>query len=62
MEKNNDLLNSLTLTFVAQMDAAMEIANKISQHSNESELSPDSLISGLVYRLMVPMTDDEMKT
>ena len=39
MEKNNDLLNSLTLTFVAQMDAAMEIANKISQHSNESELS-----------------------
>ena len=62
MEKKNDLLNSLTLTFVAQMDAAMEIANKISQHSNESELSPDSLISGLVYRLMVPMTDDEMKT
>ena len=39
MEKNNDLLNSLTLTFVAQMDAAMEIANKISQEIPLDELT-----------------------
>lgn len=58
----NDLLDSITISFIAQMDAAMEIANKVSQHSNEEILSPDSLISGLVYRLMVPMSDEEMKT
>ena len=59
--KNDDLLNSVMVAFIAQMDAAMEIAKQVSEHSGEEELSPDSLIAGLVYRLMVPMNDEEMK-
>lgn len=58
----NDLLDSITTSFIAQMDAAIEISKKVSQHSNEELISPDSLISGLVYRLMIPMSDQEMKT
>ncbi|MBG01818.1 MAG: hypothetical protein CL470_06060 [Acidimicrobiaceae bacterium] len=49
------------IAFVGQMDSAMKIANKVSEHSNENELSPDSLIAGLVYRLMVPMSNEEIK-
>ena len=59
--KNDDLLNSVMVAFIAQMDAAMEIAKQVSEHSGEEELSPDSLIAGLVYRLMIPMNDEEMR-
>ena len=61
-DKQDKLLNSIMVSFVAQMDAAMETSKKISEHSKEEELSPDSFLSGLVYRLMTPMTDDELKT
>ena len=53
-------MDDIMTAFLAQMDAAMEIANKVSEHSNEEDLSADSLIAGLVYRLMVPMTNQEM--
>jgi hypothetical protein len=61
MEGKNDLLNSVMIAFIAQMDAAMEIAKLVSEHGGEEELSADSLIAGLVYRLMIPMNDEEMK-
>ena len=47
--------------FIAQMDSAMNIASIISDHSETKELDGDSVISGLVYRLMNPMSDQEMQ-
>ena len=46
--------------FIAQMDSAMKIASIISDHSENKELDGDDVISGLVYRLMNPMSDQEM--
>ena len=57
---SNELLDNMMTAFIAQMDAAMEITKKVSEHCGEEEISPDSLIAGLVYRLMIPMTNQEM--
>lgn len=57
----NKLLLSLMQVFIAQMDSALKISNIISEHSNEEEMSPDSIIIGLIYRLMISMDDKEMK-
>ena len=46
--------------FIAQMDSAMEVSKVVSEHSGEKELSADSVITGLVYRLMTPMSQDEV--
>ena len=55
------LLNSLMEVYLAQLDSALKIAKVISTHSGDSEgISPDALITGLVYRLMIPMNNDEM--
>ena len=51
----DDLLNSLMVAFLGQIDSALKVSEIISSHGNEEELSPDSLITGLVYRLMIPM-------
>mgnify|MGYP001235814347 CR=1 FL=1 len=59
--ENEDLFSDLMKVYLAQMDSAMKISKIVSEHGKEAELSADSLISGLVYRLMVPMNDDEMK-
>lgn len=60
-DQEEKLLNSLMITFIAQMDSALKISKIISEHTDEKELSVDSIIIGLVYRLMVPMDDKEMK-
>ena len=60
-EQDDKLLNSLMITFIAQMDSALKISKIISEHSDDEELSVDSIILGLVYRLMVPMKDNEVK-
>tara|TARA_Y100000814_G_C12234229_1_gene369363 strand:- start:118 stop:639 length:522 start_codon:yes stop_codon:yes gene_type:complete len=59
--EDDQLLLSLMQVFIAQMDSALKISNIISEHSNEEEMSPDSLVTGLVYRLMISMDDKEMK-
>ena len=65
MELLNDqeekLINSLMTAYITQMDSALKISKIISEHSDEDELSVDAIISGLVYRLMVPMDDTEIK-
>ena len=60
-DQEEKLLNSLMITFIAQMDSALRISKIISEHTDETELSVDSIIIGLIYRLMVPMNDKEMK-
>ena len=46
--------------FIAQMDSAMKIASIISEHGETNVLDGDNVIAGLVYRLMNPMSDEEM--
>jgi len=58
---DNDLFGSLMTSYLAQMESAMKISSIVSEHSSEEELSADSVITGLVYRLMTPMKDEEMK-
>ena len=38
----------------------MKISKILCEHSEEKELTGDHIICGLIYRLMVPMTDGEM--
>ena len=48
--------------YISQIDSAMKISEILSEHSGEEDVSPDNLILGLIYRLMVPMTEEEMKS
>ena len=60
-EETNDLIDDTLKAYLAQMDSAMKITKIVSEHGNEEELTADSVITGLVYRLMIPMTDKDMK-
>lgn len=46
--------------FIAQMDSAMKIAGIVADHGETKILDGDNVIAGLVYRLMNPMSDEEM--
>ena len=52
---------NLMKAYIAQMESAVKISKVLFDHNNDSdELSGDDIISGLVYRLMTPMTEREM--
>ena len=57
MENN---LNNMIKVYLAQMDSAIKISSIVSEHSDRKELSGDDIICGLVYRLMVPMSQEEI--
>jgi len=57
----DEVFESLMTVFLAHIDSAMSISEILSEHAGENEVSPDALITGLVYRLMTPMKDDEMQ-
>lgn len=57
---SNTDIGQIMQIFIAQMDSAMEVSKVVSEHSGENELSADSVIAGLVYRLMIPMSQDEV--
>ena len=43
------------------MNSAVKISDIICNHSkDEDEITGDHIISGLIYRLMVPMTEEDM--
>ena len=56
----NDLLDSIVKAYFAQINSALKISEIVSSHGGEEELSPDSIIIGLIYRLMVPMTNENL--
>jgi hypothetical protein len=56
----DDILEPIIKSFLAQMDSAMKVSETLSNHDDAEEISVDHLITGLVYRLMVPMTNDEI--
>ena len=41
--------------------SAMKISKILCEHSQKDILTTDMVVSGLIYRLMTPMTDDELK-
>jgi len=47
---------------LANTSSAMKISNTLCEHSDDKVLKADEIICGLIYRLMVPMTDEEMTT
>ena len=47
--------------YLAQMDSAIKISEIICKHSDHEELMGDDIICGLVYRLMRPMSDNEIQ-
>ena len=56
----SSLLQNLVKSYVAQLSSAMIISEILRDHSTETEITPDFLITGLVYRLMTPMTNEEI--
>tara|TARA_Y100000996_G_C22479077_1_gene625379 strand:- start:584 stop:1093 length:510 start_codon:yes stop_codon:yes gene_type:complete len=53
-------INNILTAYLAQVDSALKISSILAEHSEDNILNGDCIIGGLVYRLMVPMTDDEM--
>jgi len=47
---------------LANTISAMDISNILCEHSSDKILKSDEVICGLIYRLMVQMTDNEINT
>ena len=58
----NDTLEPIIKCFIGQMDSAMRVSDILAKHERPAseEITVDHLITGLVYRLMVPMTNEEV--
>lgn len=56
------LFMDLMAAYLAQMDSAVRISKTLCDHCEEKdkELNGDDIICGLIYRLMIPMEQDEM--
>lgn len=59
-QRIEDAQMNILKCYIAQMDSGMKIASIIADHSEDKTLDGDCVISGLVYRLMVPMGNTEM--
>ena len=51
----------LLSAYVSQIQSALKISEILAEHADEDTISPDNIILGLIYRLMIPMTEKEMK-
>jgi hypothetical protein len=58
----DDQLQPLMTVYLSQMDSAMMVSDTLAKHNGDTEITPDALIAGLIYRLMVPMTNDELQS
>ena len=59
-QKQDDAVQNIIKVYLAQMDSAMKISKIIYEHSGEEELTGDHIICGLIYRLMVSISDEDM--
>ena len=57
---DDPLTQSLIQAFLAQMDSAMRVSDILAKHDKSDEIKVDHLIGGLVYRLMFPMTQQQL--
>ena len=53
--------NLMIQVIIANTSSAMKISKTLCDHSNDKILKADEIICGLIYRLMIPMTDDEIE-
>ena len=63
MEEQDKIFYDMIKVYLAQMDSAVKISSIVCEHSDreEKELNGDDIICGLVYRLMVPMSQEEIQ-
>ena len=62
-QKQDEAVHNIIKVYLAQVNSALKISNIICEHSEEEDeniLTGDHIICGLIYRLMVPMTDEDM--
>ena len=60
--EGDKIFYDLMKVYLAQMDSALKISNIIYEHSDREEgLTGDDIICGLIYRLMIPMTKEEIE-
>jgi len=59
-ELYDDALEPIIKCFLGQMDSAMRVSDVLAKHGSSEEITVDHLITGLVYRLMIPMSDEEV--
>ena len=60
-EKINQAQENLIQVILANTSSAMKISKILCEHSNDKILKSDEIICGLIYRLMIPMSDNEIK-
>ena len=63
MEEQDKLFYDMIKVYLAQMDSAVKISSIVCEHSDreDKKLTGDDIICGLVYRLMVPMSQEEIQ-
>ena len=59
-EQQDKAVQDIIKVYIAQMNSAIKISKILCKHSGENELTGDHIITGLIYRLMVPITDEDM--
>jgi hypothetical protein len=59
-ESIDTISQNIMTAYIAQVSSAIKISNILSEHNTDSKLTGDDIISGLVYRLMIPMSNTEM--
>ena len=55
-----EALNNIIKVYVAQTHSAVKISETICEHSDRDVMTGHDIICGLVYRLMIPMTEEEI--
>ena len=62
---NDNVMDSVLETtiqaYLAQMDSAMKVSDILAKHAGSEEITVDHIIGGLVFRLMTPMTNEELE-
>ena len=58
--KINQAQENLIQVILANTSSAMKISKVLCEHSNDKILKSDEIICGLIYRLMIPMTNEEI--
>ena len=60
-DKIDQAQENLIQIILANTSSAMKISKILCEHSNHKILKSDEIICGLIYRLMIPMSDQEIK-
>ena len=61
MDTLDESVKPLIQAFLAQMDSAIRVSELIANHNSPNkEITADHIIGGLVFRLMIPMTNEEL--